>query len=527
MTDEAPAASVSAERQDAESGTAAFVTAVFATNTQHLTAAQLPTFILATEQLISQLHAIQMTAIAHFARPGRAGSIDALLDMLTTQAGMACNTDGVANPVAVRALMEEHGRSMAAAEIAAVLHQSPIGASRRVDTAMELSDELPATLAALRTGLIDLSRAKIIAERTRNLDQQLRTAVEQSILPLATSRTPGQLIPLLDRRVIAADPAAAFKRNQKARLLRSIIHRPEADGMGSIQALLSAENALIVFDLLNRIAQTTADLDDRPIAARRADALTDICSQLLLHGNVTIGNALHASQHSPAEPAREPGSAPAPITGLSQVRTHHGRGTHFNLTMTLQAYLGLCDDPADLTGHGTITAQLARSLKSSMQSLAVIVLNPDGHATAIGSTVYTPDRRTTSQVIAAAGTCRFISCRMPASSCDLDHRNPFDHNHPVTGGPTQPWNLDPLCRRHHLLKTHTDWSGERSPDDGLTMIWTSPTGHQYRDHPLEFALPEDSAGTIAAPLTAPPLAAPPLTEAPLTAGLLTAELLNC
>ncbi len=93
-----------------------------------------------------------------------------------------------------------------------MFHQSRVWAARRVDTAVELVDELPETLTALRAGLIDVPRARVIAERTQNLPPQARRRVQLAGLSLAGSRTPGQLIPLLDRRVIAVDPAAAWKR---------------------------------------------------------------------------------------------------------------------------------------------------------------------------------------------------------------------------------------------------------------------------------------------------------------------------
>jgi hypothetical protein len=66
--------------------------------------------------------------------------------------------------------------------------------------------------------------------------------------------------------------------------------------------------------------------------------------------------------------------------------------------------------------------------------------------------------------------------------CDLDHRTPFDHDAAAAGrpqvGPTVRENLDPLCRRHHRIKTVTAWASTRDADGGPSA-WTSPCGRVY------------------------------------------------
>ena len=170
--------------------------------------------------------------------------------------------------------------------------------------------------------------------------------------------------------------------------------------------------------------------------------------------------------------------------------THHGRSAHLNVTMSATTLAALADHPGTLAGHGAITADVARMIASSIASLTVIAVNEQGYAVAVGATTYPPRQVVRDQVIAANSTCRFPACRQPAHLCELDHRDPFDHSDPRAGGRTEPANLDPLCKNNHLLKTHTDWSVTRSAADGVTLNWTSPTGHRYLDHPDEHALPD-------------------------------------
>jgi len=290
-----------------------------------LSAAELIDFIVCAERLQSFVQALQISAVAEFARPGRCGDVSDLVDMLTEKGGRAKLSDGSIDVDVLEALVQEQTRRLAAAEIAAALRQSSIGAARRVDAALEYADELPATLRALREGRIDKARAWVIADRTGNLDPDLRNELESSIVPLAFDRTPGQLKPLVDRRVVAADPDAAKKRAEKARKERTVDHFPGDDGMGVIRAILSADGAVAVAELLDSMARATAGADDRPIAARRADALTDICISLLQDGFVDVGVVLGkvsdcgaSESRTDAESFEEAGDAIVRIRAASQ-----------------------------------------------------------------------------------------------------------------------------------------------------------------------------------------------------------------
>ncbi|MFL0283994.1 DUF222 domain-containing protein [Mycobacterium sp. SMC-21] len=74
-----------------------------------------------------------------------------------------------------------------------------------------------------------------------------------------------------------------------------------------------------------------------------------------------------------------------------------------------------------------------------------------------------------------AMTCMFPGCDHPATASDIDHTVPWP------AGPTHPGNLNPKCRKHHLLKTFyggpDGWQDRQQPDG--TIVWTAPTGHTY------------------------------------------------
>jgi hypothetical protein len=88
---------------------------------------------------------------------------------------------------------------------------------------------------------------------------------------------------------------------------------------------------------------------------------------------------------------------------------------------------------------------------------------------------YTPTARQAEQAVLICPTCVFPGCGRPARACDLDHIVAWRAD--GTGGATTSWNLAPLCRAHHRLKTHGRWSYRRLT--WTSFEWTSPTGRKY------------------------------------------------
>jgi hypothetical protein len=82
--------------------------------------------------------------------------------------------------------------------------------------AITLAWRLPGTLHALHAGMIDLSRAKLIAEATSVLGDDAARAVQDTVLPSAGEQTMGQLRAALRQAVISVDPRGAERRRQEA-----------------------------------------------------------------------------------------------------------------------------------------------------------------------------------------------------------------------------------------------------------------------------------------------------------------------
>ncbi|CAM3485799.1 HNH endonuclease signature motif containing protein [Nocardioides dubius] len=76
--------------------------------------------------------------------------------------------------------------------------------------------------------------------------------------------------------------------------------------------------------------------------------------------------------------------------------------------------------------------------------------------------------------------CVFPHCTRSSSDADLDHIDPYNETGPP--GQTNPENLAPLCRRHHLAKTFAGWRYVRNRDG--TYTWTNKHGHTWLVTPL-------------------------------------------
>ena len=223
------------------------------------------------------------------------------------------------------------------------------------------------------------------------------------------------------------------------------------------------------------------DRDDRPSATTETTD-TD-----------TVGGT-EASASSGAAGAEAGTGAAATATttkrrGGNRVFTRQGRRPHLSVTLGLGTLAGLDNLPGSLAGFGAIPAGLARSIAASAATINALITDPDtGRVTAAGALTYRPTQELRDQIAAILNVCQFPSCRQPVWRCDMDHRDEFNHRHPEQGGKTSPENVGPFCRRHHLIKHHSDWRIRIDPNR-YVLEFTSPTGHHYRKPGRQAAAP--------------------------------------
>jgi hypothetical protein len=107
-------------------------------------------------------------------------------------------------------------------EVACALSMSSGSAWFRVNLAEGLADRLPSVFDALRSGLIDLPRARVLSDETQGLDGCQAAEVVRRVLPAAVESTPAELRRRVRRAAIAVDASAAQRRTGKARAGREV-----------------------------------------------------------------------------------------------------------------------------------------------------------------------------------------------------------------------------------------------------------------------------------------------------------------
>ena len=300
---------------------------------------------------------------------------------------------------------------------------------------------LPATRLALAAGVIDVPKARLLVEELRPLADEAAQAIEQRVVAAAPGATRAQLAGRLRRAVLAADPTAGERRQEKAKAERRVEVFPLSDGMAGLTYVDSADRVQALDLWLTGRATAVkgpAGTDDRTLDQRRADVLGDVG----VHG-----------------------------LAAEDLPVRHGRRPQIQVTVALTTLLGLDELPGELAGYGPITAQTARRIAADGTWRRVLTDPRTGRFDELSVDCYEPPQDMADHVIARDRTCRTPGCRTPAARCDLDHRDPYPR------GPTSAGNLDPECRAHHNVKTHTDTTVLRDPDGGLTF--TLPSGRSY------------------------------------------------
>ncbi|MDT7555558.1 MAG: hypothetical protein QOI68_28 [Pseudonocardiales bacterium] len=184
------------------------------------------------------------------------------------------------------------------AEVGLMARVASRTARARVDDAVTLAERLPATLAALSSGRISLPSARAVVEETMVLDESLLAEAERRILARAAGRTTGQIRADARRVVARLDAEAVRRRAEQARRERSVRLIPEPDGMATLAAYLPAHEAVAAYGVLDGYARRAGGPgDDRPMDARRADALVDLLlDQLGSSGPVGSGGSVGSGE---------------------------------------------------------------------------------------------------------------------------------------------------------------------------------------------------------------------------------------
>lgn len=344
------------------------------------------------------------------------------------------------------------GHENVVAEVAAALRISRGRARGRLRHAIALRERLPKVAEVFARGEIDCRLVAALVTRTELIDDpavmaKIDTAVARHApnwMRLSGPKTAERI----DMWVARFDPAGV--RLPEARNQDRYVDIAATDpGLAGVWAQLHATDGAVLDRKLDALAATVCDDDPRTKAQRRADALGALAAGADALGCQCGGLGCAAPQR--------PSGNNLVIHLLAEQAVVHG------------------DSPAPgyLPGYGPLPAALVREVAAHAR-IKPLLFPPD-----IAEAGYRPSTALAEFVRFRDLTCRFPGCDAPAEVCDIDHSVPY----PL--GPTHPSNLKLLCGYHHLLKTFYSrvggWHDRQEPDG--TVIWTSPSGHEYITKP--------------------------------------------
>ncbi len=361
----------------------------------------------------------------------------------------------------------------AAAEVAAALKVGHARASRQMQLAESLSQQLPRIAELFLAGGVSARVVTAIAWRTHLVtDTDAMALIDAALAERAAgwdALSQYKLEQAVDTWIDRYDPGALRRTRASARSRDVTIGSENHElGTAAFWGRLYATDATLLDRKLSAMAHGVCDDDPRTIGQRRADALGALAAgaqQLTCKcGGPTCPSAgpderatsvvVHVLADAEAVDAQpDPGMSGDTDSGADRTREAGS---------------------AVIVGGGAVPTPLLAELIRTGARIRQIRRPPEA-----AEPRYRPSTALAEFVRLRDLTCRFPGCEKPAEQCDVDHAIPW----PL--GPTHASNLRSLCRKHHLLKTFwcgdDGWSDRQSPDG--TIVWTSPTGQTYTTQP--------------------------------------------
>ncbi len=347
----------------------------------------------------------------------------------------------------------KRGRGLAG-EVALSRRVAPKRGGQHLGLATALVREMPHTLAALESGILNEWRATLIVKESACLSLEHRRQLDAELCS-DTSKLEGwgdkRIAAEAKKITVRLDVEAVVERNAMAAKDRCVWIRPAPDTMVYVTALLPVTQGVSVYASLKREADTTFDGRTR--------------------GQVMADTVVERVTGCPAE-------SPVPVA--------------LNLVMADTTLAGDDNEPAWLDGYGPVPAGFACKMVSDAAiddatkvALRRLYRHPDS-----GQLVAMESRsRIFPKGLAAFIGLRDQTCRTPYCDAPVRHR---DHAQPAREqGRTSALNGLGTCEACNYAKEAPGWRVRTHEQHGRHhATFTTPTGATYRS-------------------TAPPLPGPP------------------
>jgi hypothetical protein len=282
-------------------------------------------------------------------------------------------------------------------------------ARRRIGEARILVEH-PGIRHAYESAVIDRPRVAMLLHAVQ-VSEDTFARDESVLVDTVSGLSMGDARRALDYWRQAADQAAFARDAHHTHQSRGLSISETLGGMVRIDADLDPESGAIVTIALRSLVEPTLldPSDTRTLRQRRVDALTELCSDHLTHGDTAVSG---------------------------------GFRPQVTLTVTPHALHGQPSRPCELDGT-VITPQAAQRIACDA---TVTPITTNGGTMDVGRTTRTIPPALRRALNARDQGCTYPGCERPHRWCDAHHII-----HWAAGGPTSLANLTLLCRRHHRM----------------------------------------------------------------------------
>jgi hypothetical protein len=390
-------------------------------------------------------------------------------------------------------------------EFAPLLNLAQMTIQVNLDLVQGLRRWFPTLWARCREGRMDLGYARLAHDQLGYLTNDADRAAYAELVAEYVERVdvPDAALFPVPRRLFAGavrrrcrkfpqrgeeDSFAAEFTKRRVRL------RPdeEVNGMATLSVRGAVHTATVADYRLTLIAKK---LQARPGEERTLEQLRADAALGLLTGTLRVRASTAALETDPwADPddqnsestAEDPGEQPEPPSADGTQGPEGDGGEEIvwidevgafarpilNISVPITTVMGASDQPGVMAGGTEIPADLVRILAADPNCTWYRMLTDEaGRTVDLSTEAYTPSKPIWCFTVARDQTCVWPGCARPATLCELDHRIRF----PL--GPTCICNLQPLCRRHHLVKHSGAVTVVREPDGSYT--WTTRFGTTF------------------------------------------------
>ncbi|WP_245580109.1 HNH endonuclease [Arthrobacter castelli] len=371
-----------------------------------------------------------------------------------------------------------------AGEIGKARQDSPHAGGQHLGAAKALVAEMPHTLAALTSGVLNEWRATLLVKETACLDASDRSRVDEALAadPRALDGLGNKkLAAMAKKEAYRCDPHSVVRRAAKAASERTVTCRPAPDTMTYVTGLLPVAQGVAVQAALQRVAdQLRASGDTRGRGQIMADTLVDRVTrpehqQDGLPGAaggagieiqlVMTDRTLLAGDHEPAH-LQGYGTVPAGwardvLLGPRNANTDDAGGT------------GTDSDSGTDTGSGSDRIRQGNVAESDVWIRRLYTAPGTGQLIGMDSTARTFPKGLRRMIIARDQTCRTPYCDAPIRH--IDHI--LAHG---VGGQSTENNGQGLCERCNQAKEASGYESRPIPGTRHTVETVTPTGRIYR-----------------------------------------------